>query len=127
MTRLCEHVQTCTHLEGGDMREQQPMTQVMKAADVRANWSDVVDRVFRGKARVVVERSGIPATAVISAEDLDRLSRLDAQRADAFKVLDRIGEAFKDVSPEELRREVDKAVSEVRQEMAEERLAAQEK
>jgi len=99
----------------------------MKAADVRANWSDVVDRVFRGKARVVVERSGIPVAAVISAEDLDRLSRLDAQRADAFKVLDRIGEAFKDVSPEELRREVDKAVSEVRQEMAEERLAAQEK
>jgi len=109
------------------MREQQPMTQVMKAADVRANWSDVVDRVFRGKARVVVERSGIPVAAVISAEDLDRLSRLDAQRADAFKVLDRIGEAFKDVSPEELQREVDKAVSEVRQEMAEERLAAQEK
>jgi len=92
------------------------MTQVMKASEVRAQWSQLLNKVFRDKTRVVVEKSGIPVAAVISAEDLQRFTQMEEQRARRFKVLDRIGEAFKDVPEKEIDREVKKAISEVRAE-----------
>ncbi len=92
------------------------MTQVMKASDVRAQWSQLLNKVFRSKTRVVVEKSGIPVAAVISAEDLQRFTQMEEQRARRFEVLNRIGEAFKDVPEKEIEREVKKAISQVRSE-----------
>lgn len=90
------------------------MTQVMKASDVRQQWSQLLNQVFADKRRIVVEKSGIPVAAVISAEELERFQRLEKQRAQRFKVLDRIGEAFKNMPENEIEREVKKAVREVR-------------
>lgn len=92
------------------------MTQVMKASDVRAQWSQLLNKVFRDKTRVVVEKSGIPVAAVISAEDLQRFTQMEEQREKRFKALDKMREAFKDVSPGVIDREVKKAISEVRAE-----------
>ncbi len=90
------------------------MTQVMKSSDVRKEWSQLLNSVFKDQTRVVVEKSGIPVAAVISAEDLERFVQLEEQRAERFKALDKIREAFKDVPAEELEQEVNKAVAEVR-------------
>lgn len=90
------------------------MTQVMKASEARAQWSQLLNDVFRNQTRVIVEKSGIPVAAVISAKDLQRFIQIEEQRAKKFEVLDRIGEAFKDVPEEELESEVEKAISEVR-------------
>lgn len=92
------------------------MTQVMKASDVRAKWSQLLNKVFRSKTRVVVEKSGIPVAAVISAEDLQRFTQLEEQREERFKALDKMREAFKNVPPQEIEREVKRAISEVRAE-----------
>ena len=92
------------------------MTQVMKASEVRQQWSQLLNKVFRSKTRVVVERSGIPVAAVISAEDLQRFTQLEEQRKERFKTLDKMREAFKDVPPEEIEREVKRAISAVRAE-----------
>lgn len=97
------------------------MTQVMKASDVRQQWGQLLNKVFRNQTRVVVEKSGIPVAAVISAEDLERFNRLEEQRARRFQVLDRIGEAFKDVPEEEIEREVKRALTEVRQDKRKEK------
>ncbi len=90
------------------------MTQVMKASDVRQQWSQLLNKVFRGETQIVVEKSGIPVAAVISAEDLERFKLLEQQRQDRFKALDKIREAFRDVSPDELEKQVNKALVEVR-------------
>lgn len=92
------------------------MTQVMKASEARREWSQVLNKVFRGQTRVIVEKSGIPVAAVISAEDLKRFTQLEEQRKERFKALDRIREAFKDIPASEVEAEVDKAVAEVRAE-----------
>lgn len=92
------------------------MTQVMKASEVRQQWSQLLNRVFRGQTRVVVEKSGIPVAAVISAEDLDYLTKLEKQRLERFKILDRIGAAFKDIPSNKLFSEVTSALKEVRKE-----------
>lgn len=90
------------------------MTQVMKASEARQQWSQLLNKVFRGQTRVVVEKSGIPVAAVISAKDLERFTQLEEQRKERFKALDRMREAFKDVAPEEAEREVAKTITKVR-------------
>ena len=96
------------------MRGRNPMTQTIKASEVRSNWSDVLNRVFRGETRVIVEKSGIPAVAIISARDLERLTMFEAARAEAFRPLFETGDAFQDVPMEELEREVARALQDAR-------------
>ena len=90
------------------MREQQPMTQTMKASDARQHFASVLNRVFRKEARVVVEKSGIPVAAIVSAEDLKRLDQLDQERAERFTVIDEMRAAFAGVPDEEIERETDR-------------------
>jgi len=88
----------------------------MKASDVRQQWSQLLNRVFKGQTRVVVEKSGIPVAAVISAEDLEKFKRLEEQRERNFSILDEIGEKFKNIPTEEIEQEVSKALKQVRAE-----------
>ena len=106
--------------EGGEVREREPMTQTMKASQVRQEWSKLLNTVFRGKTRVVVEKSGIPVAAIISAEDLERLKQFEAQRAERLTVLQDSWAAFKEEDPETIEREVAQAVAEVREERRQE-------
>lgn len=111
--------------EGGDMREQeQPLTQTMKAIEARTRFSQVLDDVSHRRTRVVVEKSGIPVAVLVSMNDFEQLQLLAEQRRAAVDVLRRSRQAFRDVSPEELQRELDTALREVRQDMAAERDAA---
>ena len=97
------------------MREQEPMTQTMKASDARQQWSQILNSVFRGETRVLVEKSGIPVAAIISAEDLKRFTSIEALRRERFKALEDTWEAFKDVPPEEAEQEVTRALAQVRE------------
>ncbi|EKD85100.1 MAG: hypothetical protein ACD_38C00086G0020 [uncultured bacterium] len=90
------------------------MTQVMKASDVRQNWSKLLNKVYRNQTRLVVEKSGIPVAALISTEDLDRLTKLEELRERNFSVLDEIGEKFKNVPAEEIEQEVNKVLVKIR-------------
>ena len=90
------------------------MTQTLKSSDVRSNWSQLLNKVFKEQTRVIVEKSGIPIAAVISAEDLARLTRLEEERNERFKVIDRMRAAFKDIPDDEIERQVDKAVAQIR-------------
>lgn len=91
------------------------MTQVMKTSEVRKEWSQTLNNVFKDQIRIIVEKSGIPIAAVISAEDLERVTKIEKQRAERFKVLDEIGETFKDVPQEKLVTEITRAIKQVRE------------
>ena len=53
-------------------------------------------------------------TATVSRRE--RLKRTDADRRKRSEILDRMRDAFKDVSPEEIEREVNRAYAEVKRE-----------
>lgn len=90
------------------------MTQVINISEAKEKWNEILNKVFRRDDRVVVEKKGVPIGAVISASDLERLNRLDAQRQDSFSILEEMGAAFKDVPAKEIDRETAKALAEVR-------------
>lgn len=94
------------------MRE--PVTQTIEASEVRQRWSDLLDNVDREETRVIVERSGVPVAAIISAGDLERFKHLEAERAERFRVIDEMRAAFKDVPPEQIESEVAEVIAEVR-------------
>lgn len=98
------------------MREQHPTIQTMKISEVRAQLNDLVNRVYRKETRVVVEKSGIPVAGIVSTNDLQRLARLDRERAERFNVIDEMRASFRDVPAEEIEREADRTLAEVRAE-----------
>jgi prevent-host-death family protein len=102
------------------VREREPITRTMKASEARQNFSQLLNQVFRGETRVVVEKSGIPVAAIISAQDLEEFRRFEAEREKDFAIIDEIRAAFKDVPDEELEREVTRAVAEARAKLREE-------
>lgn len=94
----------------------EPMTQTIAASVARQQFSQILNNVFRREIRVVIEKSGIPVAAIVSADDLERLRRFELQRSEAFAVLDRVRDAFRDVPTEEIEQEVALAIAQVRAE-----------
>ena len=94
----------------------EPTTQTIGASDARQQFGQLLNQVFRREKRVVIEKSGVPVAALVSAADLEQLRRFEEQRREEFAVVERIREAFKGVPPEEIEQEVARAVAEVRAE-----------
>jgi prevent-host-death family protein len=95
-------------------KREQPITQAVKASEAKQHWEVILDQVRKAEKRVLVEKNGTTVAAIISAEDFDRLQRWQARRDQDFAILDEIGEAFKDESPEEIERQVSRALATVR-------------
>jgi prevent-host-death family protein len=91
------------------------MTQTINASTARQEFSKILNKVFREETRIVVEKSGIPIAAIISAEDLRRLDQLEKERADRFSILDEVKAAFRDIPEAEIKNEIDQAITRVRQ------------
>lgn len=106
------------------MRGQEPMTQTLKISDVKNRLSSLVAEVSRKESRILVEKAGVPVAALVSAEDLKQLARLDEQRAERRRIVDAMREPFRGVPPEEIEREAAKAIADVRAERRAEREAA---
>ena len=98
--------------------------QAMETNDARNQFANVLARVGRKEARVLVNENGTPVAAIVSANDLHRLDQLDQERIERFKVIDEMRVAFQDVPVEEIEREGERALAEVRAEMRVERARA---
>ena len=97
------------------MRElKEPIEQTMDASAVPASWNDVLERVRRDKGRVVVEQDGVPVAAIVSADDLEWLSQLDARRRAGLRLLKESQAAFAGEPPERIEAEIAKAITAVR-------------
>jgi prevent-host-death family protein len=80
---------------------------------MRVGLSRVVNRVHRKETRTLVEKSGIPVVAIISADDLERFAQFEREREERFAVIDRM-RAPSDVPPEEIEREAERSLAEAR-------------
>jgi PHD/YefM family antitoxin component YafN of YafNO toxin-antitoxin module len=96
------------------MDPDEPMTQTLNTADIKQQWSTLLDKIATREARVIVEEGGVPVAAIISLGDLKRLQRLEAEQQADLATLRASQKGFKDVPPEELERELAKALAEVR-------------
>ena len=100
------------------MPEQAPMPRTMKISDVKNNLSSLVNEVYRKETRILVEKSGIPVAALVSADDLARLDRLDRDWEEGTRALERFSQAFADVPTEEAEAEVARIIADIRRKNA---------
>jgi prevent-host-death family protein len=91
-----------------------PETHTLNISSARSQLSELVNRVFRRQSRIIIEKSGIPVAAIVSAADAERLAEFEQQRAEDFAYLARIQESFSDTPIDEHEREVARAVLEAR-------------
>lgn len=90
------------------------MTQTLKASDVRSNWSQLLNKVFRGETQVLVEKSGIPVAAIVSTQDYQKLQQIKQRRQKDFTVINQIRTAFRDQTPEQIKKSVETSIAGVR-------------
>jgi antitoxin (DNA-binding transcriptional repressor) of toxin-antitoxin stability system len=95
--------------------------QILDADHVHRAWKQALDAVASRGERIVVEEQGVPVAAIVSVHDLARLAHFDAQRAERFAVLDRIGAAFADEDPDESDALAALAVAKAREQVRRER------
>lgn len=88
------------------MGRHQPKTRTVKASDARHEFGKLLDTVVSGDERVLVQKRGVPVAAIISAEDLERFTNLEAERAARFAVIDEIHARNQHVDPDEVDRDV---------------------
>ena len=101
------------------MREPEPITQTMKISDVKNTLSSLVNKVYRKETRILIEKSGIPVAALVSADDLSRLQQLDRAWDERTRAIERFSQAFADVPAEEAEAEVARIIAERRQQRVE--------
>ncbi len=92
-------------------------TESLKFTEARSGLSALLDRVFQRKTRVRLYKGSTPVAAIVSIADLERLEQYDREREQAFITMSKIGEGFRDVSPEEFDRQLELARVEIRAEM----------
>ena len=97
------------------MREREPMTKTLKVSEARQHFSELLNQVFKGETRVLVEKSGIPVAAIVSATDLNKLQQLESQQSERFKLLERLRAGFADLSEEQIQRAVTEIIEKQRQ------------
>lgn len=93
-----------------------PSIETSNVSETRKHLSETLDRVHRREARVVVEKSGIPVGAIVSMDDLEQLRQIDQKRFRLFEAMANIARHFEDIPEDELEREVEKAIAEVKAE-----------
>lgn len=102
-----------------------PVEEHMKLTDTKQHLSEVVNRVAQGEARVVIEKSGLPVAALVSAEEYRRFVKSDEGWQERTAAMERIGATFADVPFEEIEAEVARALASVRAKIRAERAARQ--
>lgn len=97
------------------MPNQRPKNRTMEISAVENELSNLVNEVSSNSTRVLVEKSGRPVLAIISAHDLEWLEHFERKWDEGTRVFERIGAAFADVPPEESEAEIARIIAELRQ------------
>ncbi|MGH2617463.1 MAG: type II toxin-antitoxin system Phd/YefM family antitoxin [Thermomicrobiales bacterium] len=88
----------------------------MNISAVKSRLNSLVNDVYRQETRILVEKSGIPVAAIIPLPDLRRLLRLDERNREAREVVESMRAAFADVPDEEIERQTERIMNEIRAE-----------
>ena len=70
-------------------KPEKPEVKKVQASEARQRLPDLLNRVYQGRTRIVVERSGIPVAAIVSVDELQQLETLDEQRDELWALMQR--------------------------------------
>jgi hypothetical protein len=98
------------------MRGSTPDISTLQVSELERRLRDLVRDMSRREVRIVVEDDGVPVAAVIPIGDLQRLLRLDESDREAREVLEAMRAPFADVPVEEIDRQTERIIADIREE-----------
>lgn len=93
-----------------------PSTETLSVSEARRQFSETLNRVYRDSDRVVIEKNGIPMAAMVPMADLSYVRNREEGRQGLLDVLNRTRSSFSGVPDDEIEREIEMAVAEVKAE-----------
>lgn len=98
------------------MLGRKPKTERMSVPDAEGRLGGLIRDVSQDDARVLVEKDGVPVAGIVPIADMRRLARLDEQDREASEILETIRSRFDDVSAEEIERQTERIMAEIKAE-----------
>lgn len=94
----------------------QPAVETMTVSQARQQFSETLNRVYKGEARVIVEKNGIPVAAIVPMADVRAAEEKEGHRRALLQALKGAQAGFADVSEEEAEREIANALEDIKRE-----------
>ncbi len=91
------------------------VAKVIPAVEARTHFGEIMAKSFKKGERFIVEKSGIPMVVILNA---DEYAKMVVEKEERFKILDEIKGRLPEASPQEIEKDVAKAVSAVRKQHA---------
>jgi prevent-host-death family protein len=91
------------------------MEKIISAVEARVHFGEIMKSSFKKGERFLVEKTGIPMVAIVSADEYRRFIQ---EREEQLKVFDRIKSRLPDVTQKQVKVDVDKAIQAVRRKRA---------
>jgi len=86
-------------------------TKTIPALEARVHLGEIMKQSFKNGVRFIVEKSGIPMIAILSANEYQRFFQ---EREERFKILDSIKSGLPDISSEEIEKDISATIKAVR-------------
>ncbi len=102
--------------KGIAMLGRKPTTERMNVSEAEGQLRVLVSKISREDTRILVEENGTPVAGIVPIEDMRRLARLDERDREAYDLLETIRSRFDDVSEEEIERQTELAIAEIKAE-----------
>ncbi len=110
------------------MQREAVMVRALAIGEAKDRLDDLVEEMRGRGVRVMLETAdGTALAGVVSTKDVRRLAWMDAQEREALDVLEAMQAPFRGVPTEEIERETEKALAEIRVERRAERERAKAK
>jgi prevent-host-death family protein len=94
----------------------QRTTETMSVSESRKQYSEILNRVYRDKEQVVIEKNGIPVAAIVPMSVVrDAKMTEERRRAELRAAFESTRAEFRDIPSDEIEREIEKAIAEVEQ------------
>ena len=91
----------------------QRTTETMSVSEARKHFSETLNRVFRDEEQVVIEKNGIPVAAIVPMSVMRDAVVTERRRAELHAAFRAPRAEFRDIPPDEIEREIEKAIREV--------------
>ena len=88
------------------------MEKTIGAYEARRRFGQLIEEAFYRRDHFIVERSGRPMAVIVPIEDYQKWQRL--AKARIFGMLEQVWERNADIPPEELERDVEEALANLR-------------
>jgi prevent-host-death family protein len=91
----------------------QRTTETMNVSESRKQYSEILNRVYRDEEQVVIEKNGIPVAAIVPMSVVRDAEATAKRRAELRAAFEATRAEFRDIPPDEIEREIEKAIAEV--------------